>query len=66
MTYAILERSMFGRTSIRHTSPTFADAVALAHSTYKMVDFEEDADHHGCADFLTVSGAVMSIEPVKA
>jgi hypothetical protein len=65
MTYGILERSPFGSTSIHRTFPTFAEAVAHARDTYKMVAFEEDADHPGCADFLTTGGVVLSIEPVK-
>jgi len=65
MTYGIIERGAYGRKSVQHIAATYDDAVKLAHDTYKMIDFEEDADHPGCADFLTVGGIVLSIEPVE-
>ena len=51
------------RKRVLHSAEAFADAVALAHSTYDIVDFEYDALHQGCADFFTRNGLVLSIEP---
>ena len=51
------------RKHVLHSTESYADAVALAHSTYDIIDFEHDAMHQGCADFYTSKGLVLSIEP---
>lgn len=64
--YNIIETTGVGayaRKLVHHTTDSFADAVALAHQVYAIVDFEYDALHQGCADFFTRNGVVLSIEP---
>lgn len=66
--YNIIETSGVGaytRKLVHHTAESFADAVALAHQVYAIVDFEYDALHQGCADFYTRNGVVLSIEPAS-
>lgn len=66
MNYQIFETNGIGpsrRKTIHAEADTLADAVALAHSMFDVVDFEIDALNPRCADFYTRCNRVMSIEP---
>ena len=43
---------------------TFEAAKAAAFALTP-IDFEEDADHRGCADFITKDGTIYAIEPCQ-
>ena len=66
MTYYIIESFGVGpnrRANVIATADSKADAVALAHDMFTIVDFEHDALNPHCADFATACGRVMQIEP---
>jgi hypothetical protein len=66
MTYEIFETVGVGpyrRKTIHASAASLADAIALAHNMYSIIDFEIDALNPRCADFYTACNRVMSIEP---
>lgn len=44
-------------------APTFAEAKAKAHELFAVAFMDDDADHAGCADFITEEGGVYAIQP---
>lgn len=40
-----------------------AEAKALAHKMFPIIDYEDDAQYQHCADFYTAHGEVLCIEP---
>jgi len=66
MNYKIFTSTGIGpsRTETVHgTADNLADAVALTHTLFDIVDFEIDALNPRCADFYTRCNLVGSIEP---
>tara|TARA_R110000868_G_scaffold52902_4_gene166543 strand:- start:15 stop:221 length:207 start_codon:yes stop_codon:yes gene_type:complete len=66
MNYKIFTTTGVGpsRTETIHgTTDNLADAVALTHKLFKIVDLEIDALNPRCADFYTACNLVGSIEP---
>lgn len=59
----LLENTGMTRASKVAEFATFEDAKAHVEATYKIVDFELDADHADCADFITESLGLYSIQP---
>lgn len=66
MNYHILETHGVGinrRTKTIAGADSLADAIALAHKLFTIIDLEIDASNPLCADFYTSAGRVMQIEP---
>jgi hypothetical protein len=66
MTYNIIETSGLypnTRKNVLANADSLADAIALAHNMFVIIDLERDSLNQHCADFYTVTGRVMSIEP---
>ena len=66
MNYHILETDGVGiyrRTKTIASADSLADAIALAHKLFTIVDLERDPLNQHCADFFTSCGRVMQIEP---
>jgi len=66
MTYEIIETFGVGpnrRKTVVATADSLADAIALAHDMFVIIDLERDPLNQHCADFFTSCGRVMQIEP---
>ena len=66
MTYDIIETSglyPYTRKNVLATAANLADAIALAHDMFVIIDLERDPLNQHCADLYTSTGRVMSIEP---
>jgi hypothetical protein len=66
MTYNIIETHGVGlnrRTKTIAGADSLADAIALAHNIFTIIDLERDPLNQHCADFFTSCGRVMQIEP---
>jgi hypothetical protein len=66
MNYEIRETFGVGlnrRTKTIAGADSLADAIALAHDMFNIIDIEIDASNPLCADFYTSTGRVMQIEP---
>jgi hypothetical protein len=66
MTYNIIETSGLypnTRKNILAGADSLANAIALAHNMFVIIDLERDPLNQLCADFYTSTGRVMSIEP---
>lgn len=66
MTYNIIETAGLypdTRKTILANADSLADAIALAHNMFTVIDLERDPLNQHCADFYTATGRVMSIEP---
>lgn len=66
MNYEIIETFGVGpnrRKTVIATADSLADAIALAHNMFTIIDLEIDASNPLCADFYTSAGRVMQIEP---
>lgn len=66
MNYHILETHGVGlnrRTNVVAGADSLADAIALAHKLFTIIDLERDPLNQHCADFFTSCGRVMQIEP---
>ena len=66
MNYEIIETFGIGpnrRKTVIATAANLADAIALAHDMFNIIDLEVDASNPLCADFYTSTGRVMQIEP---
>lgn len=66
MNYHILETHGVGlnrRTKTIAGAASLADAIALAHNMFTIIDLERDPLNQHCADFFTSCGRVMQIEP---
>ena len=66
MNYHILEThgvGIYRRTKTIAGADSLADAIALAHKLFTIVDLEIDALNPRCADFYTGCNRVMQIEP---
>lgn len=66
MTYEIIETFGIGPNRRKHivaTADSLADAIALAHDMFVIIDLERDPLNQHCADFYTTTGRVMQIEP---
>lgn len=66
MNYHILESHGVGinrRTKTIAGADSLADAIALAHKLFNIIDLEIDSLNPRCADFFTSCGRVMQIEP---
>ena len=59
-----LSESPHGRRDVISYFSTFEAAKDVALSL-NPIDFEEDADHPGCADFITKDGTIYAIEPCQ-
>lgn len=66
MSHEIIETFGIGpnrRKTVIATADSLADAIALAHNMFTIIDLEIDASNPLCADFYTSTGRVMQIEP---
>lgn len=66
MNYEIIETFGVGpyrRKTVIATADSLADAIALAHDMFVIIDLERDPLNQHCADFITSAGRVMQIEP---
>lgn len=66
MNYEIRETFGVGlnrRTKTIAGADSLADAIALAHNMFTIIDLERDPLNQHCADFFTSCGRVMQIEP---
>lgn len=66
MTYELIETAGLypnTRRTVIATADSLADAVALAHNMFTIIELEIDALNPRCADFYTGCNRVMQIEP---
>lgn len=66
MNYEIIETAGLypnTRKTVIATADSLADAIALAHDMFVIIDLERDPLNQHCADIYTATGRVMSIEP---
>ena len=66
MTYNIIETAGLypnTRKNVLANADSLADAIALAHNMFGIIDLERDPLNQHCADFFTSCGRVLSIEP---
>lgn len=66
MTYNIIETAgLYPNThkNVLANADSLADAIALAHNMFVIIDLERDPLNQHCADFFTSCGRVMQIEP---
>lgn len=66
MNYEIIETFGVGpyrRKTVIATADSLADAIALAHDMFNVIELEIDSINPRCADFYTGCNRVMQIEP---
>jgi hypothetical protein len=66
MVYDIIETAGLYPNTRKNTlanADSLADAIALAHNMFVVIDLERDPLNPHCADFYTSTGRVLSIEP---
>lgn len=66
MNYEIIETFGVGpnrRKTVIATADSLADAIALAHNMFVIIDLEIDSLNPRCADIYTGCNRVMQIEP---
>jgi hypothetical protein len=66
MNYEIIETFGIGpnrRKTVIATADSLADAIALAHDMFNVIELEIDSLNPRCADFYTGCNRVMQIEP---
>lgn len=67
MTHELFETACNGAMLIKRSVVgfgSFDEALAFVRKAYDIVYLEEDADHPGCADFITKAGTIFAIQPV--
>lgn len=60
--YEVIENCTIYSKPVLAKFDTFFEAEAYVMTNYKVIVFEIDEDHDGCADFFTQNGIVGQIE----
>lgn len=67
MTHELFETACNGAMLIKRkiiSFESFEAAERFAREVYDIAYFEADADHPGCADFITKVGTIFAIQPI--